>query len=454
MTSATSTRQLALAIFLAGALCAGCGGSSSNSGPDGTTTPKLAFGSHTAMYTAGVIRPSGNQDDLDAAVKTKYQEWKARYLIQGCGGYYVCAADVPGACVNDGLALTKNGGIGPDGQPLDQTMTVSEGHGYGMLIAVLMAGLEPDARTIFDGFVTVRKKFPSPYNANLMAWQMNAGCTGPAPEDNDAATDGDLDSAFALLLAEQQWASPKYGQQARDVIQAVSDREMNPTTHLPLLGDWALPTDEPEMGIQDYYATRLSDHMTDHFRSFQKANMNGGFDWGAAVTGVYDLMDKMQTTYAPMTGLVPDFVSDTNTATPMPISVDYADNVLGEDLTTNYDYNSCRVPWRLGTDYIINGEAKAKTVLTKMNDFIKMTTKGDPTMILDGYSFAGVPHSDAGPNGCFTGSFGVSAMIDSSNQAWLDAIWKNLVTTPADDYYGDTIRLISMIIMSGNWWNP
>jgi hypothetical protein len=45
-------------------------------------------------------------------------------------------------------------------------------------------------------------------------------------------------------------------------------------------------------------------------------------------------------------------------------------------------------------------------------------------------------------------------MIDSSNQAWLDAIWKNLVTTPADDYYGDTIRLISMIIMSGNWWNP
>jgi predicted 3-demethylubiquinone-9 3-methyltransferase (glyoxalase superfamily) len=108
----------------------------------------------------------------------------------------------------------------------------------------------------------------------------------------------------------------------------------------------------------------------------------------------------------------------------------------------------------------MNGEAKAKAVLTKMNDFIKMKTattampSGDPTMILDGYSFAGVPHTDAGPNGCFTGSFGVSAMIDSSNQAWLDAIWKNLAASKTDDYYGDTITLMSMIIMSGNWWNP
>jgi hypothetical protein len=76
-------------------------------------------------------------------------------------------------------------------------------------------------------------------------------------------------------------------------------------------------------------------------------------------------------------------------------------------------------------------------------------------MIIDGYSLDGVPHvKDAGPNGCFTGSFGVAAMVDSSNQAWLDAIWKDLAASPADTYYGDTIRLITMIVMSGNWWAP
>lgn len=448
MMSATSTRLVARAILLGGALYAGCGGSSS-SGPDGTSTPKYAFGSHPLAYAPGTIRPSGTQAELDETVKGLYQRWKTNYLVQGCGGYYVCTNEVVGACKNDGALLLAHtdAGVGIDGMPVDMHMTVSEGHGYGMLLAVLMAGVDPDARATFDGLAVVRKSLPSPYSPDLMSWHVDAGCTPPIASDNDAATDGDLDSAFAFLLAEQQWSSPHYGRQGRDTIDAVLNHEMNPRTHLPLLGDWANLADDQHQ----YFSTRLSDHMTDHFRTFAKVTKDDF--WSGAITAVYGLMTKLQTMFAPNTGLVPDFVKDTDTH-PTPVGVAEAVTLLGEDLTTDYDYNACRVPWRLGTDYVVNGDPAAKTVLTNLNNFIKAKTNGDASMIMDGYTLAGQPHTGAGPNGCFTGSFGVAAMIDSSDQAWLDAVWKNLKDGPDDDYYGDTIRLITMIVMSGNWWTP
>ena len=45
-------------------------------------------------------------------------------------------------------------------------------------------------------------------------------------------------------------------------------------------------------------------------------------------------------------------------------------------------------------------------------------------------------------------------MVDSSNQAWLDAIWKDLVAGGSQGYYEDSIKMLSMIVMSGNWWEP
>jgi endo-1,4-beta-D-glucanase Y len=280
-----------------------------------------------------------------------------------------------------------------------------------------------------------------------MSWQFLAACKPPEAMDNDAATDGDLDAAFAFLLAEKQWGSPSYGQQGRILIDAVLNREMNPQTKLPLLGDWASPTDDQGQ----YYSTRLSDHMPDHFRAF--ATASGNTTWNASVTSVYDLMNTIQTKFSPMTGLVPDFVKKTD-ADPSPVAVTEADALLMEQLTTDYDYNACRVPWRLGTDLVVKGDPAAKTVLGKLNAFIKAKTGGDPAMILDGYSLAGDVHSGAGPNGCFTSGFGVAAMSDPGSQVWLDAIWNQLVKNTPDDYFGDTVSLLAMIVMSGNWWTP
>ncbi|CDN41863.1 hypothetical protein BN871_AN_00240 [Paenibacillus sp. P22] len=43
-------------------------------------------------------------------------------------------------------------------------------------------------------------------------------------------------------------------------------------------------------------------------------------------------------------------------------------------------------------------------------------------------------------------------MTDSSNQAWLNSVWTKTAGSAAEGYYEDSIKLFSMIVMSGNWW--
>jgi len=54
----------------------------------------------------------------------------------------------------------------------------------------------------------------------------------------------------------------------------------------------------------------------------------------------------------------------------------------------------------------------------------------------------------------FIAPLGVSAMIDTDNREWLDAIWIATVEADPIDHYEDSIKLLSMIVTSGNWWPP
>jgi endo-1,4-beta-D-glucanase Y len=205
---------------------------------------------------------------------------------QGCGGYYVRSGGGTGSDVGD---------------------EVSEGHGYGMVITALMAGQDPDAKKIFDGMYAFFRKFPSSNQADLMGWTVDVagGCKFPTGT-SDSATDGDLDIAFSLLLADKQWGSAgaiNYLAEAKKVIAAIKRGDINPTTHLTNLGDWASTTD---------FSTRPSDFMQDHFRAFGRAT--GDTAWTSTVDAVYSLETKIQTGFSPSTALMPDFVVNTNTS--------------------------------------------------------------------------------------------------------------------------------------------
>ena len=82
----------------------------------------------------------------------------------------------------------------------DGSDTVSEGIGYGMLIAAMMGD-----KALFDGLYAYALQYMPDSSGNyLMNWHINSGGSVAGP---NGATDADEDMAMALLIAEKQWGN-------------------------------------------------------------------------------------------------------------------------------------------------------------------------------------------------------------------------------------------------------
>jgi hypothetical protein len=191
--------------------------------------------------------------------------------------------------------------------------------------------------------------------------------------------------------------------------------------------------------------TKPPNFMLGHFRAFGKQT-NDAF-WMDATEAIQTLISATVTKYSPMTGLLPVILSN-GTTPPAPGATIISDKNAG-----SYAGDSGTIPFRFAADYIASGDMRTKAVLTKMNDWIKMSTGGDPSKIVDGYRLDGMPFGPAGTM-AFVAPFGAAAIFDAGNQAWVDAIWKLMIAAPSVDQNTDTMNLLSMLVMSGNWWNP
>ncbi|MFD0077237.1 glycosyl hydrolase family 8 [Streptomyces sp. NPDC127166] len=382
--------------------------------------PAVPFGSHLKPYAAGILKPSGTQSALDQKVVDYYNRWKAAFVRQNCGnGWYQV--------------------ISPDADH----PYVAEAQGYGMVVTATMAGADPDAKKIFDGLVKWKIDHPSSVNPNLLAAEQDASCR--SVDGGDGATDGDMDVAYGLLLADKQWGSTgtyNYRDLALKHIAAIKKDEVNATTKLLKLGDWS------SSGDQYYYVTRTSDWMADHFRAFRAAS--GDTTWDAVRSAHQTQISRLQSTYASGTGLLPDFVVDTNT-TPRPAP----GQVLEDPNDGAYWWNACRTPWRIGDDAVTSGDATSLAAARKVNGWIKTKTGGDPNKIAVGYKLNGTQIS-SGSEAAFFAPFAVAAMTDPGSQAWLDALWNKMLATPVDtsSYFSASIQLQVMITASGNHWVP
>jgi hypothetical protein len=187
--------------------------------------------------------------------------------------------------------------------------------------------------------------------------------------------------------------------------------------------------------------------MIDHFRAFKTAT--GDTAWDTIRTAHQNLITDLQSRYASSTGLLPDFVVDTNTtARPAP------GEVLEDPNDGKYFWNSCRTPWRIGTDAVTSGNAASLASARRLNTWVRAKT-GGPNSIAVGYSLSGTAIS-SGSEPAFFAPFAVAALTDSGSQTWLDALWTKMVNTSftSNDYYSTSIQLQVMIVVSGNFWAP
>ena len=390
--------------------------------------PARPFPQHV-HYVSGTTRPSPSQDVLDRDVRTFYSRWKADYLV-GAG------------TAPDGTTMYRI--IHSKANPGE---TVSEGQGYGMIITTIMAGVDPDAQKIVNGLWKFARQHPSTVDSRLMAWQV--------PEDPntgiDAAFDGDADMAFALLMAHNQWGSDglvNYRQEGLNLLAAIGQSMIGPLSRLPLLGDWINRAGtEPKY---NQYTPRSSDFMPGHFRAWHR--ITGNPLWREVLTSVQNAISQVQQDHSPTTGLLSDFLEPVS-ATDHRLKPVPANFLEGPD-DGHYEYNAGRDPWRIGTDALQSGDPLSLAQTRKIADWIYTATGGNAANIKDGYMLDGTPLR---PNDDFTtffaAPFGVAMMTRPAYQNFLDNIY-NRVKARHEDYFEDSVNLLCMLVMSGNFWSP
>ncbi|MBC7398440.1 MAG: beta-glucanase [Mucilaginibacter sp.] len=378
------------------------------------------FPQHTPYFT-GTIKPNHiSQLQLDNTVRSFYTQWKDRFvkIVPGKLQSYIWFEGIGGK------------------------QCVSEGQGYGMIITILMAGHDMKAQLTYDNLFRYVRSHPSSRSKHLMAWAQK---TNGTDLDKTSATDGDIDIAYSLLLASKQWGDKgaiNYSQEAKAMINAIMRYEINPKSWSVLLSDGV------EAESKDYFATRSSDFMPAHFKAFQQATHDER--WDKVIDAGYKLFNYMQHNYSPDAGLLSDFIISLNKK-PKPAGP----NFLEDKYDGQYNYNACRVPWRIATDYLLTGDKRSKNSVNKINNWIRETTNNNTYNLSAGYTLAGNDIKGRYFEALsFVAPFGVAAMVDAKNQIWLNHVWDYLVGFKLKDYdyYDNSIKLLNMIIMSGNYW--
>lgn len=339
------------------------------------------------------------------------------------------------------------------GNGVSVPVTVSEAHGYGMLIMASMADYDDKAKEYFDGMYRYFKAHPSDIGPNLMSWQQcdnGAALIDGATDGSmqkapcDSATDGDMDIAYALLLADKVWGSDgdiDYLSEAKAVINDIMKYEVNHEFWTMSLGDWVSECDKSE---KYYHATRSSDFIVQYMPVF--AEVTGDDNWMKVYDTTYQIIEELTAEYG--NGILPDFIVRDSSGK----FVASEPNFLESEYDGYYSYNSCRTPWRISVDYLINKNEKSKKFAENITAFISEKTNGDAWEIMAGYKPDGTAIEDYNDL-CFVSPFLIAAKC-TDNIKWHDAVREVSANYGEDVYYGDTITMLCLITDDGGWIVP
>ncbi|GKX64872.1 glycosyl hydrolase family 8 [Inconstantimicrobium mannanitabidum] len=380
-----------------------------------------------------------SQEKLNDTLIYFYSLWKKRYLrtvenVSTQMEYLFYSLDQPTA---------------------NNAVTVSEAMGYAAVIFPLMSRFDVDAKNHFIRTYNYIKNYPSVYNKNLMAWQQIKTPDGKivnAEEKTDSATDGDMDISYGLLLAHKLWGKNdkiSYKDEAIKRINDLLDSCVDKTDYIITLGDWVQGI--PNSTFKN--VTRSSDFMMHHLIEFGKANPAKTAQLRKVMDRINSIINDQLMRESKDTGLMPDFFIKSGDKYIAPKK-----KVLESSHDGDYFTNSCRTPWRYSMDILFNNYKVTKQMNT-LNNWIRKTTSQAAKNIKSGYYIAnGTPGSSFGTsdNLAFIAPFLVASLTEPGNDQWTLDIWKVLMEKPIEKctFYENTLKLMAMIIATGNWFSP
>lgn len=356
----------------------------------------IPFGSNTS-YEFGIMPtnlPTSGSYGKSTDAATFYNTWKTNYVA---------------ACPNGQFRVRFD----------DPNHTVSEGIAYGMILAAYAAD-----KALFDGLWAYYKTNSS---GGLMHWRIN-GCNNVY--QTGAATDAELDAAFALLVAETQWptATSPYDYQAEvgPFLGQIKGAEMDPNNYQASNGNqWGFDADcrNPSYQSPGYY--KLYADVPGQDATFWRTN---------AVNAAYSLITNNDDN---TTGLVSDWCNKAGQP-----------NACQSNSQQHYGYDACRNPWRMASDVIWFNDSRAISQCVKVANYVQSR----------GASTVGGPVPQSGGTGIhnatFVSTFAAGIMGSTSHQLLLNSMYSETVNVNDATYFGNTLRAVCMFMMTGNFWKP
>ncbi|WP_083878967.1 glycosyl hydrolase family 8 [Acetivibrio cellulolyticus] len=351
---------------------------------------------YNATYKYGLSSVADNQEAANATLLQEWEGWKSRHITSsGAGGF---------------KRVQRDSSTSYD--------TVSEGLGYGMLLAVYFK-----EQALYDDLYRYVKLH---FNGNgLMAWHLDASGNLAGTGANGCATDADEDIAVSLVFAHKQWGSSgsiNYSQEANNLINNLANHCLD--------GDILKPGDS----WGGWSTVNASYFAPAWYKIFAK--FTGNTKWNSVADKCYQIIESVKNKNSG-TGLVPDWCTGDGSA------------VSG--MGYNYYYDATRYPWRTVLDYLWFGDERAKTNCDLINKFFKNI---GPANIKSGYSITG---SQVGSdhNSPFVAPIAASSLT-GYDLSFAKAMHEENIKVKDPDaycYYGGCLRMITMLYTTGNFPN-
>lgn len=293
----------------------------------------------------------------------------------------------------------------------DVSQTVSEGIGYGMLLAAYAAD-----KALFDGLWMYYKDNMN--SRNVMNWKIS-GCSGVAGENG--ATDAEEDVAMALYVAYHQWGTSgiiNYLEELKELINTIKVHEVEAGTYVLKPGDaW---------GGSD--RTNPSYLAPAYYKMFKE--VTNDFFWDHVTEKSYQILTANA---HPTTALVSDWCN-------------------GDGVPSgSYYYDATRNPWRMAMDYLWYGDTRANAFMVKNAEWLKGVGASN---VKDGYNLDGSPTGTT-HHSVFISTFACGVMAsNSSYQSLVNDFYTENVNVSTPGYFSQILRVIGLFMQTGNFYLP
>ncbi|KAG0225258.1 hypothetical protein BGW42_004580 [Actinomortierella wolfii] len=370
-----------------------------------------------------------------STIEKRYKRWRSNYVKHWGDRYYI--------------DYNQN-----QDQDPKNAVTCSEAIGYGMLISVLMKN-QGDFDGLLRWFIHFRNK------NGLCAWQQvkSHGSFKNNPDGGDSsATDGDIDIATALFYASHVWGRSAdgrydYRQEGLRMAKAIWDHEINHYTYMPTLGDWVeikpvRNSHSSHIYNQGYSggfkhgdeekhagATRPSDFILAGFLTFYHEDVERSQQWARVMDAIIATIQHNVQLH-PNTGLIADFLRVAKNGFYEP----HREKILESDNDKDFNWNSCRVPWRLSVYYLLTHDPRVWPALQTQANFFSSQKEICAGYHLDGKRISGRDYNDL----AYTAPASICLWVTRNPS--LSKIQKQMADLESDkSYFGDSIQLLCLL---------